>query len=171
VTDAVFIASALLAGAAGLLVGLRWKHRRFIDERTKRLALESRMDAYRLADTRTDLDTIGPVTGEHSEVQLNREHDEDLADLVLTVSRMATDNGRRIPLDEVMAEHGITQEELDALPDPDVDDATWTRAYHLQVAQNRQAPDPQDDTGTGTIAHLHSGEWAPAAPAPKQVGR
>jgi hypothetical protein len=28
-----------------------------------------------------------------------------------------------------------------------------------------------DDTWQGTLGYLHSGEWAPAAPAPKQVGR
>lgn len=32
------------------------------------------------------------------------------------------------------------------------------------------APDP-DDTAEGTLAYLHSGEWMPAAPAPKRVER
>ncbi len=58
------IAVALAMFAAGLVVGLRYKHRRFLTERARRVALEHRFDAYRLADTRTDLDVIGPVTGQ-----------------------------------------------------------------------------------------------------------
>lgn len=45
--------------------------------------------------------------------------DEDAADLALVASRMATDNGSRTSLDDVMGQLGITQADLDALPDED----------------------------------------------------
>lgn len=45
------------------------------------------------------------------------------------------------------------QTDEETLPAP----ATWECATHLQAPLD-------DDTGTGTIAHLRSGEWAPAAP-------
>ncbi len=46
-----------------------------------------------------------------------QEREEDLRDLALVLSRMATDNGRRTGLDDVLAAFGHTREELEALPD------------------------------------------------------
>lgn len=214
--------SHLALGALCLAGGLRWKHRRFLVLRNRVAALEARMDAYRLADSRTDLDEVGPVgTNPQKRDDLRAEYDEDLADIVLVASRMATDTGERHSLEEVMAKHGITQDESDAdescgrcgrspaagfatigdtrychgddalisfegedaarravawlqgeddeptcyeLAQSDAYQAApWSRASHLQA-------DPADDTGVGTVKFL-SGEWAPAAPAPKQVGR
>lgn len=43
----------------------------------------------------------------------------DLNDLALVLARAATDNGRRIPLDDVLAAFGHTRESLDAMPDDD----------------------------------------------------
>lgn len=42
---------------------------------------------------------------------------EDEADLALVAERMATDNGNRTPLADVMTQLGITQADIDALPD------------------------------------------------------
>ena len=42
--------------------------------------------------------------------------------LCVALARMITDNGERIPLDDVLAELGLTREELADL-DPDVDEA------------------------------------------------
>lgn len=47
---------------------------------------------------------------------LDEQAAEDAADLALVASRMATDNGNRTSLDDVMAELGITQADVDALP-------------------------------------------------------
>lgn len=41
----------------------------------------------------------------------------DLLDAVLALSRVLTDSGRRTPLDQVIATLGISNEELDTLPD------------------------------------------------------
>lgn len=67
----------LLGTVLGVAVGLRWKHRRFLAERSARRVLDERMDAYRRADARTDLDVVGPVTGEHPAVEL---YDRDAED-------------------------------------------------------------------------------------------
>lgn len=56
-TAAVYLAAV----AVGLVAGLRFNQRRFLTERTKRRDLDARMDAYRVADTRTDLDEVGGV--------------------------------------------------------------------------------------------------------------
>lgn len=66
-----------LAALLGLVVGLRVKQRRYLVERSKRVALEHRFDAYRLADTRTDLDVIGPISGQHQAVELYHQTDEE----------------------------------------------------------------------------------------------
>lgn len=57
------VAAFVLVASVAFAAGLRVKHRRFLAERAERVALARRMDSYRLADTRTDLDVVGPVTG------------------------------------------------------------------------------------------------------------
>ena len=46
----------------------------------------------------------------------------DLRDLALVLSRAATDTGRRISYDDVLAAFGHTRESIAALPDDDDDD-------------------------------------------------
>jgi prevent-host-death family protein len=43
----------------------------------------------------------------------------DLRDLALVLARLATDNGRRVTMDEVLGAFGHTRETLAALPDED----------------------------------------------------
>lgn len=43
----------------------------------------------------------------------------DLRDLALVLARLATDNGRRVSMDEVLTAFGHTRETLAALPDED----------------------------------------------------
>lgn len=43
----------------------------------------------------------------------------DLNDLALVIARSATDDGRRVPFDDVAAAFGHTRESLAALPDDD----------------------------------------------------
>jgi prevent-host-death family protein len=43
----------------------------------------------------------------------------DLLDLALVLARLATDNGRRVTMDEVLGAFGHTRETLAALPDED----------------------------------------------------
>lgn len=57
--------AATVTGVAGLAAGLLVNHRRYVEARNEAAAMAERMDAYRLADARTDLDVVGPVTGEH----------------------------------------------------------------------------------------------------------
>jgi hypothetical protein len=47
------------------------------------------------------------------------ELEDDLRLLTIALIRVATTSGRTYTLEEVMAEAGITQEELDAMPDED----------------------------------------------------
>jgi len=42
---------------------------------------------------------------------------DDLYDALLVVARMATDNGERIALDDLITELGFTQDEIDAADD------------------------------------------------------
>lgn len=46
-----------------------------------------------------------------------RDELDDMYDVVLVEQRMANDNGVRYSLEEVMAEFGITQADLDAVED------------------------------------------------------
>lgn len=50
-----------LALAAGVLIGLRIKHRRFLTERQKRTDAEAKVDMYDRNALRTDHDVCGPV--------------------------------------------------------------------------------------------------------------
>jgi hypothetical protein len=158
VSTAVFVFASLLGGAAvaspfAYIAGRR-------SSREELAGAHRLIEAMNAAPDRDALALPPERTGEQPAVELFDQDAEDLADIVLVASRMATDTGERHSLDEVMAKHGITQADLDAVPD---DPPTWSGASHLQA-------DPADDTGTGTIAHL-SGEWAPAAPAPKRGGQ
>ncbi|MFL6117421.1 MAG: hypothetical protein ACJ786_39640 [Catenulispora sp.] len=47
----------------------------------------------------------------------------DMMDLALVVSRAVTDTGKRVPLTDVMAEFGMSEEQILAIPD-DEDDIT-----------------------------------------------
>jgi hypothetical protein len=166
-TDAVLLASALLAGAAGLLVGLRWKHRRFIDERSKRLALEARMDAYRLADTRTDLDPVGPVADKPKPKQFDQDADTSFVDLNVPPGNVI-DGGAPVRMTGVRDTDAQDRELSEVYGIEQDDRQLYAQAYDCDDSPVDPGP---DDTWQGTLAHLHSGEWAPAAPAPKQVGR
>ena len=66
-----------IAFAAGLAVGLRVKHRRYLVERAKREPLDQRMDAYRLADTRTDLDEVAGATTGRRTAELYQQTDTE----------------------------------------------------------------------------------------------
>lgn len=48
--------------SVGAVVSLVWQAWRLADLRMRLAASEERHDAYRLADTRGDLDVVGPVT-------------------------------------------------------------------------------------------------------------
>ena len=48
-----------------------------------------------------------------------QEMEADFADLVLINTRLLTDSGERVSLDDVLARFGYTREQLRALPDPE----------------------------------------------------
>lgn len=172
----------LFAGIlVGLLAGGRWRRQL----RAELEAAQATIDRWNQADNRYALDEVGAVlperTGEQPAVELYDQdadesypHVELLERLGRTIGEHYAPGDRPCPIGfhalpcscEPFADGergrfvdgGTVTFEL-----PTGGESTWAGASHLQA-------DPADDTGTGTIAHL-SGEWAPAAPAPKQVGQ
>jgi hypothetical protein len=69
------IAAVLVAVLAGICIGVPVGAVRTSRRLGPQLeALHSRMDAYRLADTRTDLDVVGPISGQNKVVHF---YDQD----------------------------------------------------------------------------------------------
>jgi prevent-host-death family protein len=54
----------------------------------------------------------------YKDVQRLAAMERDLTDVALVLTRAATDNGRRTPLDDVITSLGFTREQLDKLDDP-----------------------------------------------------
>ena len=93
-------AIGVVAGIAiGLALGAKWRN----DLRSELEAARQRLMAYNASDTRADLAEVGPVTGQSKPIEL---YDQDSLAALRTYS-----------LDEVIAEHGFTQAEIDAAED------------------------------------------------------
>lgn len=107
----VLMAVCLLAG---LVVGLRWKHRRFLAERRRCGELEAKVDMYDRNALRTDHDVAGPVTPKPRFHDIDPDEPFDDAEL-LGPDQLA--EMRTYSLDEVIEELGFTQAEIDAADD------------------------------------------------------
>lgn len=60
----------LVSLGLGAVAGLSLGHRKRVKLASENGRLNARFDAYRLADTRTDLDVVGPVSGQNKVVKL-----------------------------------------------------------------------------------------------------
>lgn len=161
-STAVFVFASLLGGAA-----MASPFAYIAGRRSSREELANAEQAVVTANASAARDDLAEVkvrperTGEQPAVELYQQTDEET--LPSTLLPLTS-------LDDVMAEAGITQEELDALPDDDSFPLVDALEDVGRTIGQFAAPAP-DDTWQGTLGYLHSGEWAPAAPAPKRGGQ